>query len=128
MEGRMRITLTMEDLRAGRRLPSVRELARQYPELTYVHTISRDIVAREETAIMLALEAGYRKADCLGPFDIHPLAVSAVMCDLHEVAEYQSIHDYRWDYTINSDDDLEITFVFGNTPHAVLFKMATSLL
>jgi hypothetical protein len=124
----MMSSLTMGVIRVGRGEPSIWELARLYPEFTYVHTISRNVLDEEVAAINRALVAGYPKADRIQEFETISLAVGILISDLQEVADYQSIHHSRWDYTFNQEGDLEITFVFGNTPHAVLFKMASSLL
>lgn len=106
--------------------PTVAELARRYPDRTYVHTIPAATLHREEMEVARALLAGgHRKADRIEPFTV---AVEILIDDLHDIAVYQSIDNYRTDYAINEYGNLEITFVFASLAQAVLFRLATSLL
>jgi hypothetical protein len=108
--------------------PSVWELARLYPEHTYVHPISDGIVTLEEQAIARAFSVGYRKADSIESFQVFDLAVKVLMRKLLEVADYNSIYDFIYEYTANLEGHVEVIFVFENIAHAVQFKFAASLM
>jgi hypothetical protein len=102
--------------------PSVKDLARRYPERTYVRTIPHRDLFEEECEITRALTlGGHRKADRL---ETYQMAVDVIVDDLHDIAFEHGIDGYRVHATINAEADLEVTMVFRRIVDMVHFKLA----
>jgi hypothetical protein len=102
--------------------PSVRELARLYPDRTVVHTISGTEWFEEQWRMEQALDAGgYTRT---GHMELCIPAMEALVGDLHDIAIEKDLYDYQVDSGPNENGDLEITMVFATVKDAMVFKMA----